>query len=80
MSFGTDETENTDENEQCSDELDNDGDGKIDFGTGGGNDPGCVSGDDDSENTDDNPQCSDEIDNDGDGDIDHPADPDAVGR
>ena len=59
---------------QCSDGLDNDGDGEVDFGSGASNDPGCVSAADDSESTDANPQCSDELDNDGDGEVDDPAD------
>ena len=56
---------------QCSDGIDNDGDGKIDFP----DEPGCTSLADDSET--DNcpngagcPQCSDGVDNDGDGDTD----------
>jgi len=36
---------------QCEDGIDNDGDGKIDFGTGANNDPGCDSLTDDTENT-----------------------------
>ena len=55
---------------QCSDGIDNDGDTKIDFGTGPSNDPGCLSATDNTENTDANPQCSDELDNDGDTKID----------
>lgn len=57
---------------QCSDEVDNDGDGKIDYP----NDPGCDSPQDDDE-TDggDAPDCSDGEDNDGDGYIDYPRDP-----
>jgi hypothetical protein len=39
---------------QCEDGKDNDGDGKIDFGTGANNDPGCDSLTDDTENTDPN--------------------------
>ena len=35
---------------QCADGRDNDGDGKIDFGTGANNDPGCDSLTDDTEN------------------------------
>ncbi len=54
---------------QCSDGVDNDGDGKIDFPA----DPGCSSATDDSE-AGGGPQCSDGIDNDGDGKIDFPAD------
>ena len=38
---------------QCSDTIDNDGDGKIDFGTGANNDPGCTSATDNDET--DNP-------------------------
>jgi hypothetical protein len=34
---------------QCSDGKDNDGDGKIDFGTGANNDPGCESASDNDE-------------------------------
>ena len=34
---------------QCSDAIDNDTDGKIDFGSGPSNDPGCTSAADDSE-------------------------------
>jgi len=52
----------------CSDGIDNDGDGAIDFP----NDQGCSSADDDNEV---NPTCIDLIDNDGDGLIDFPADP-----
>jgi hypothetical protein len=57
---------------QCSDEIDNDGDGRIDYP----NDPGCASPQDDDE-TDGGtpPQCSDGRDNDGDGFIDYPYDP-----
>ena len=53
----------------CSDGIDNDGDGKIDFP----NDPGCSSAIDTDET--DVPQCSDGIDNDGDGLLDFPNDP-----
>jgi hypothetical protein len=38
---------------QCSDRIDNDGDGKIDFGTGASNDPGCSSASDTDEQTPD---------------------------
>jgi hypothetical protein len=38
--------------QQCSDSKDNDNDGKIDFGTGTSNDPGCESATDDTENPD----------------------------
>jgi len=50
----------------CNDGIDNDGDGKIDFG----NDPQCNAKGDRSET----PDCGDGIDNDGDGQIDWPAD------
>jgi large repetitive protein len=56
---------------QCSDGVDNDGDGLIDFP----DDPGCADANDDSEDTAGPPQCSDGIDNDGDGKIDFPDDP-----
>ncbi|MGQ0700893.1 MAG: OmpA family protein [Panacagrimonas sp.] len=52
----------------CSDTLDNDGDGLIDFP----GDPGCSAADDGDET--DPPQCSDGKDNDGDGLIDFPSD------
>ncbi len=56
----------------CSDRIDNDQDGKIDYP----NDPGCVSKSDTSElNTVIVYQCSDGIDNDQDGKIDYPNDP-----
>ncbi|HEY6037368.1 MAG TPA: hypothetical protein VIV58_23970, partial [Kofleriaceae bacterium] len=58
----------------CSDGVDDDGDGKLDYPT----DPGCSSPDDDDE-TDTCPgagcpECGDGIDNDGDGKTDYPAD------
>ena len=64
---------------QCSDGVDNDGDGRIDFPA----DPGCSSSTDDSEadsddsgtRGDDDAACNDGIDNDGDGRIDFPSDP-----
>ena len=56
---------------QCSDGVDNDGDGQIDFP----NDPGCANEDDDTEQDEVLPQCSDGVDNDGDGKIDFPNDP-----
>ncbi len=56
---------------QCSDGIDNDGDGLIDFP----DDPGCISTEDDSEDSPTSPQCSDGRDNDGDGKIDYPNDP-----
>ncbi len=55
---------------QCADEIDNDGDGKIDYPA----DPGCTSLTDDDE-TDPPKQCADGIDNDGDGKVDYPLDP-----
>jgi large repetitive protein len=58
-------------NPQCSDGIDNDGDGLVDFP----DDPGCTSPDDDSEDSPPSPQCSDGRDNDGDGLIDFPNDP-----
>lgn len=51
---------------QCSDNRDNEGDGRIDFP----NDPGCYGPQDDDEQDGANPQCSDGRDNDGDGDVD----------
>jgi hypothetical protein len=54
---------------QCSDTLDNDGNGLIDFPA----DPGCLSAEDDREAPD--PICSDGLDNDRDRRIDFPADP-----
>ncbi len=54
-------------NPQCSDGVDNDGDGKVDFP----NDNGCSSPND----NDERPECSDGVDNDGDGLIDYPNDP-----
>lgn len=64
---------------ECSDGIDNDGDGRIDFP----NDPGCTNSEDDSEKDNGRPgdpgsappQCSDEQDNDGDGRVDFPNDP-----
>lgn len=53
----------------CSDGIDNDGDGKIDFP----DDPGCESAIDPDET--DIPACSDGKDNDGDGLADYPMDP-----
>jgi hypothetical protein len=56
---------------QCSDGIDNDGDGLIDS-----NDPGCSSSTDNNEYNEPQvtPQCSDGIDNDGDGLTDYPND------
>ena len=59
----------------CSDGIDNDNDGLIDFPA----DPGCTDANDTSENDStappQDPVCSDGIDNDNDGLIDFPADP-----
>jgi hypothetical protein len=55
---------------QCSDGIDNDGDGLVDLGP----DPGCTSPSDNSE-LDTPPQCSDGVDNDGDALTDFPNDP-----
>ena len=56
---------------QCGDNLDNDGDGKIDT-----RDPGCASGRDNSEaNPTPAAQCSNGVDDDGDGRTDFPNDP-----
>ena len=52
----------------CSNGLDDDGDGFVDFPA----DPGCSSATDRSE---DSTACSDGLDNDGDGDVDYPDDP-----
>lgn len=57
---------------ECSDKVDNDGDGLIDFSNKSSADPGCDSASDDSEL---NANCSDNLDNDGDGKIDFPEDP-----
>ena len=51
---------------QCSDSVDNDGDGKIDYPI----DPGCFNADDDDEFNAPIPACSDGLDNDYDGRID----------
>ncbi|HEY4244960.1 MAG TPA: hypothetical protein VGM88_34330 [Kofleriaceae bacterium] len=63
---------------ECSDGIDNNGDGRIDYP----NDPGCASADYGTENTvcpgPTCPQCADGIDNDGDGLVDYPADPSCV--
>ena len=60
---------------QCSDGIDNNGDGRIDYPA----DPGCASASDNSEATVCPgamcPACADGVDNDGDGKIDYPADP-----
>jgi hypothetical protein len=54
---------------QCNDGIDNDHDGKVDFGQ----DPGCDNADDDDESNP--PACSDGKDNDGDGKVDFGKDP-----
>lgn len=54
---------------QCSDGIDNDGDGNIDYPA----DTGCTSESDNTESP--NAQCSDGIDNNGNGLIDYPNDP-----
>ncbi len=61
---------------ECTDGVDNDADGKIDYP----NDPGCKnpSGDDETDdcpNGPNCPQCANGKDDDGDGHIDYPADP-----
>jgi hypothetical protein len=57
---------------QCSDNVDNDGDGERDFP----DDPGCGSYDDADESVPSNvSQCADRIDNDNDGAIDFPEEP-----
>ncbi len=58
-------------NPACSDGVDNDGDGAIDFP----DDLGCVSLTDDTEDSPTSPQCNDGRDNDGDGLADYPNDP-----
>jgi hypothetical protein len=64
-------------NAQCSDGVDNDGDGRIDFPA----DPGCSSPNDDSEaDGGGTPECRDGVDNDGDGRIDFPNDPGCSSR
>ncbi|MEO8843982.1 MAG: hypothetical protein ABI591_27940 [Kofleriaceae bacterium] len=56
---------------ECSDGIDNDGDGLVDFP----DDPGCESANGSDEGHLQWPQCSDGRDNDGDGKIDFPYDP-----
>jgi len=53
----------TNDNPECSDGIDNDGNGVWDYGY----DEGCSSAEDDSEETKALPECSDGIDNDGNG-------------
>ncbi|MCD5382431.1 MAG: hypothetical protein LR017_03950 [Candidatus Pacebacteria bacterium] len=60
---------------QCSDGIDNDGDGTTDYP----NDAGCTNADDDDE-SDDVPACRDGLDNDGDGAVDYPDDPGCSSR
>ena len=55
---------------QCSDGVDNDGDGRVDLA-----DPGCDGPNDDDETDPNQPQCNDGIDNDNDGKVDFPNDP-----
>jgi hypothetical protein len=58
----------------CSDGLDNDGDGAIDFGA----DPGCASADEPDRSERDSTggyPCDNGVDDDGDGFADHPDDP-----
>lgn len=55
----------------CSDGIDNDADGQVDFPA----DLGCISPADDTEDSPTSPQCSDGRDNDGDGKTDYPRDP-----
>ncbi len=57
---------------QCSDGIDNDGDGRTDFPS----DPGCTSAQDNNEG--DEAACQDRRDNDGDGLVDWPLDPGCV--
>jgi len=56
---------------QCSDGVDNDGDGLVDYP----DDLGCSDANDDTEDSTPQPQCDDGRDNDGDGKTDYPADP-----
>ncbi len=55
----------------CSDGIDNDGDGAVDYPA----DLGCESEEDNSEDSIPMPACSDHRDNDGDGKVDYPDDP-----
>ncbi|HEV2769556.1 MAG TPA: hypothetical protein VGV40_05160, partial [Solirubrobacteraceae bacterium] len=66
---------------QCTDGVDNDGDGRVDFGS----DPQCSSASDDSESGGPggggaDAQCADGIDNDGDGRVDFGSDPQCSSR
>jgi large repetitive protein len=60
----------------CSDGIDNDSDGTIDFP----DDLGCDDADDETEDSPAKPQCDDNRDNDGDGKIDFPNDPGCPAR
>jgi len=60
---------------QCSDGIDNDSDGYLDFS---GSDPDCSTAFDDSENNFDTHQCNDGSDNDGDSATDFPNDPECL--
>ncbi|MDB4959212.1 MAG: cell surface receptor domain protein [Myxococcales bacterium] len=71
LGCGGNNTNNGKAKPQCSDGIDNDADGLIDFP----NDPGCTNADDDSEDSSPQPQCNDGRDNDMDGKVDYPADP-----
>jgi len=66
-------TVNCPQTTQCSDSVDNDSDGKIDYPQ----DPGCSSAQDTDEYNapTPQPQCNDGVDNDSDGKIDYPQDP-----
>ncbi|MBA3460416.1 MAG: hypothetical protein H0T46_10675 [Deltaproteobacteria bacterium] len=59
---------------QCSDGIDNDDDGAVDFPE----DPGCTAEADETEDSLQSPQCNDGRDNDNDGLSDYPADPGCV--
>lgn len=61
---------------QCSDGVDNDGNGSTDFP----DDPSCDNAEDNEENGLVSPQCMDGRDNDGDGKVDFPNDPGCFAR
>ncbi len=65
---GCSSASDTSEISQCEDSLDNDADGKTDYGTGSANDKSCANNGDNDETVPQ--QCSDTFDNDGDGLID----------
>jgi large repetitive protein len=71
VSCGGNEGNNLPSGPECSDGIDNDGDGQIDFP----DDLSCVSPAGTSEAGPTHPQCMDGRDNDGDGKIDYPDDP-----